>query len=44
MSRLAEGPVAPPPRLGEHTEALLRELLGADDAELAKLRAEGAIP
>jgi formyl-CoA transferase len=44
MSRLAEGPVAPPPRLGEHTEALLRELLAMDDAELATLREQGAIP
>jgi formyl-CoA transferase len=44
MSRLAEGPVAPAPRLGAHTEALLRELIGADDAELASLRAAGAIP
>lgn len=44
MSRLAEGPVAPPPRLGAHTEQVLRELLAADDAELARLRGEGAIP
>jgi formyl-CoA transferase len=44
MSRLAEGPVTPAPRLGAHTEEVLRELLGADAAELARLRAEGAIP
>ncbi|MFI5318562.1 MAG: CaiB/BaiF CoA transferase family protein [Myxococcota bacterium] len=44
MSRLAEGPVSPAPRLGQHTEAVLREVLGADEAELARLRAEGAIP
>ena len=44
MSRLAEGPVAAPPRLGAHTEELLREVLGADDAELARLRGAGAIP
>lgn len=31
----------PPPRLGEHTEALLREL-GVDDATLAALRREGS--
>jgi formyl-CoA transferase len=43
MSRLAEGPVSPPPRLGAHTEEVLRALLGADDAELAHLRQEGAI-
>jgi len=44
MSRLAEGPVAPAPRLGAHTEEVLRELLGTDAAELARLRSEGAIP
>jgi crotonobetainyl-CoA:carnitine CoA-transferase CaiB-like acyl-CoA transferase len=44
MSRLAEGPVGPPPRLGAHTEEVLRETLGLDDAELARLRSEGAIP
>jgi formyl-CoA transferase len=44
MSRLAEGPARPAPRLGEHTEDVLRELLKADDAELARLRKEGAIP
>ncbi len=43
MSRLAEGPVGPAPRLGAHTEEVLRELLGASDAELARLRSEGAI-
>jgi formyl-CoA transferase len=44
MSLLAEGPIAPPPRLGAHTAEVLRELLGADPAELARLRHEGAIP
>jgi crotonobetainyl-CoA:carnitine CoA-transferase CaiB-like acyl-CoA transferase len=44
MSRLAEGPVGPAPRLGAHTEEVLREVLGADAAELARLRGEGAIP
>ena len=43
MSRLAEGPVGPAPRLGAHTDELLRELLGAADAELARLRDEGVI-
>jgi crotonobetainyl-CoA:carnitine CoA-transferase CaiB-like acyl-CoA transferase len=43
LSRVSEGPVRPTPRLGEHTEAILRDLLGADDAELARLRAAGAI-
>jgi len=29
----------PPPRLGEHTEAVLRRLLGLRRAEIARLRA-----
>lgn len=32
---------APPPRLGEHTDAILREA-GLDDATIASMRAEGA--
>ncbi|MBM4384899.1 MAG: CoA transferase [Deltaproteobacteria bacterium] len=44
MSRLAEGPLGPAPRLGAHTEDVLRSLLGMDDAEIARLRGEGAIP
>ena len=32
------------PQLGEHTEAVLRELLGYDAARVAALRAAGAIP
>jgi formyl-CoA transferase len=43
LSNVAEGPVQPAPRLGEHTEAILRETLGLDDAELERLRADGAI-
>ena len=40
--------VAPPPDrrgpwLGEHTDDLLRDLLGFDDAEIAALRTEGII-
>ena len=31
------------PELGEHTDEVLRELCGLDEAELASLRAEGAI-
>lgn len=41
----AATPVADPvaaPRVGEHTEAVLREVLGLGDARLAELRAEGA--
>lgn len=34
--------IGPPPLLGEHTEAVLREL-GRDDAEIARLRSTGAI-
>jgi len=44
--RLSATPVAyrhPPPLLGEHTEAVLRELLQIDDAELGRLREAGAI-
>jgi crotonobetainyl-CoA:carnitine CoA-transferase CaiB-like acyl-CoA transferase len=37
-------PLKIPPRLGEHTEAVLTELCGLDEAELAALRREGAIP
>jgi crotonobetainyl-CoA:carnitine CoA-transferase CaiB-like acyl-CoA transferase len=33
----------PPPLLGEHTEVVLRGLLGKDDAEIARLRAGGVI-
>jgi len=32
-----------PPRLGEHTDAVLRGVLGLSDAEVAALRAAGAI-
>jgi crotonobetainyl-CoA:carnitine CoA-transferase CaiB-like acyl-CoA transferase len=33
----------PPPMLGEHTEEILRGMLGRSDAEIAKLRADGAV-
>jgi crotonobetainyl-CoA:carnitine CoA-transferase CaiB-like acyl-CoA transferase len=33
----------PAPTLGEHTEAVLRELLGVSDAEIDALRADGII-
>lgn len=32
-----------PPRLGQHTESVLSDLLGYDEARIAALRAEGAI-
>jgi crotonobetainyl-CoA:carnitine CoA-transferase CaiB-like acyl-CoA transferase len=33
----------PPPLLGEHTEAVLRDVLGSSDAEIARWRDQGAI-
>ena len=33
----------PPPLLGQHTDEILRTVLGMDDGEVAKLRAAGAI-
>jgi crotonobetainyl-CoA:carnitine CoA-transferase CaiB-like acyl-CoA transferase len=33
----------PPPLLGQHTEEILRGLLGRSDAEIDKLRADGAV-
>jgi crotonobetainyl-CoA:carnitine CoA-transferase CaiB-like acyl-CoA transferase len=43
--RFSETPVADPraaPRVGEHTEAVLRNLLGMDEAAIAALAAQGA--
>ena len=34
---------APAPTVGEHSEAVLREVLGYDDAAIAKLREAGAL-
>jgi formyl-CoA transferase len=42
LSRVAEGPVERFPRLGEHTDAVLREI-GVGDGELAELRGRGVI-
>jgi crotonobetainyl-CoA:carnitine CoA-transferase CaiB-like acyl-CoA transferase len=39
----ADAETAPAEPLGASAEAVLRELLGADDAELARLRAAGAL-
>ena len=44
--RFSETPVEheiPPPLLGQHTDEILRERLGRSDAEIAALRADGAI-
>ncbi|HVM81329.1 MAG TPA: CaiB/BaiF CoA-transferase family protein [Stellaceae bacterium] len=43
LSDTHEERFAPPPRLGEHTDAVLSELLGLPAAELAALRAKGTI-
>lgn len=43
--RLDRTPAVPPvaaPAVGEHTEMILRELLGYDEGRMAQLRAEGA--
>jgi crotonobetainyl-CoA:carnitine CoA-transferase CaiB-like acyl-CoA transferase len=39
----ASGANLPPPRLGEHTEDVLREWAGCDDRQIAALRAERII-
>jgi len=44
--RFSDTPVddsRPPPGLGEHTEAVLRDLAGCSETEIARLRAEGVI-
>ncbi len=44
--RFSGTPVAhdrPPPVLGQHTDAILRGLLGMSDAAIAKLRADGVV-
>ena len=43
LSRVAEGPVSRFPRLGEHTDSVLRETLGLADEQLGDLRARGVI-
>jgi crotonobetainyl-CoA:carnitine CoA-transferase CaiB-like acyl-CoA transferase len=43
LSAAAEGPVARFPRLGEHTDFVLRETLQLEDGELAALRSQGVI-
>ena len=43
--KLSDSPVeiARPPLLGEHTDALLREVLDVEDDEIAALHAEGVV-
>ena len=36
-------PLAPPPALGEHTDEVLSELCGLDEAALGALRRDGVI-
>ncbi len=43
LSGAAEGPLRSFPRLGEHTDEVLREVLGLGSDELAGLRSRGAI-
>jgi crotonobetainyl-CoA:carnitine CoA-transferase CaiB-like acyl-CoA transferase len=38
-----EGPVGPPPLLGQHTGAVLRHLLGYDEKAIGELHADGII-
>lgn len=43
LSATAEGPLRRWPMLGEHTDAVLKQDLGLSEAELADLRAKGAV-
>ncbi|HEY3831661.1 MAG TPA: CaiB/BaiF CoA-transferase family protein [Acidimicrobiia bacterium] len=43
LSKVATGPELYPPRIGEHTEQVLRNELGIDDARLVELREAGVI-
>ncbi len=43
LSATPAGIRLPPPLLGEHSEEVLSELLGCDDAEIAELRAAGVV-
>ena len=43
LSRCEPVPDGPLPELGEHTDTVLRDLLGLDDAALGGLRADGII-
>jgi crotonobetainyl-CoA:carnitine CoA-transferase CaiB-like acyl-CoA transferase len=43
LSETYEDSFSPPPLLGQHTECVLREVLGKSDAEIGALRAAGVI-
>jgi crotonobetainyl-CoA:carnitine CoA-transferase CaiB-like acyl-CoA transferase len=43
MSATPAGSTLPPPLLGEHTDDVLREVLSKSAAEIAALRAAGAV-
>lgn len=43
VGRLPLDPVAPPPMLGEHSDEILQQLLGATQARISSLRAAGVI-
>jgi crotonobetainyl-CoA:carnitine CoA-transferase CaiB-like acyl-CoA transferase len=40
---MEEGPFEPPPLLGQHTDEVLREVLGYSDEQIAALWAQGAV-
>lgn len=33
----------PPPLLGQHTDEILRDVVGMDEGDIAKLRREGVV-
>lgn len=43
LSGASTGPAGPSPRLGEHTQEVLKEILGLTDAEIARLKEHGVI-
>lgn len=43
FSETPGGSTLPPPQLGEHTSSLLHDLLGLDDTEIERMRAEGIV-
>ncbi len=43
MSATPAGAALPPPLLGQHTDEVLREVLGRSDEQIAQLRARGVL-